>query len=210
VFSTPSPFGNNGRVLFERRLQAGLSDGTIRVAFRRWKRAQVIPGRRYRSPIGMIEVHAVSAVTEPISPDDAHAAGYASVEDLLADLKGPPEASLYRLELRRSSDADPRSVLAADDELDPAELLELRRKLARLDAAVGRPWTLATLEAIEAQPGRRAGDLYVALGWSELHNFKLHVQRLKALGLTLSLRVGYRLSPRGESLLRAVRAGHSW
>jgi hypothetical protein len=195
-------------VLFERRLQAGLSDGSIRLAFRRWKRAQAVPGRRYRSPIGMIEVQSVATVTEPISLEDARAAGYASAEDLLADLKGPPDASLFRLELRRSPDADPRSVLAADDKLDAAELLDLRRKLARLDAAVGRPWALATLEAIEAQPGRRAGDLFVELGWPELQDFKLHVRRLKALGLTLSLRVGYRLSPRGESLLRVLRSGH--
>jgi hypothetical protein len=196
-------------VLFERRLQAGLADGTIRLAFRRWKRAQVVAGRRYRSPIGMIEVHAVSQVTGQIPPDDARAAGYASVQELLADLKGPPDASLFRLELSRSPEADPRGVLAADDELGSAELVDLRRRLARLDAAAGRPWTLATLEAIEAQPGRRAGDLYLGLGWSELQDFKLHVRRLKALGLSLSLRVGYRLSPRGESLLRALRSGRS-
>jgi hypothetical protein len=195
-------------VLFERRLQAGLSDGSIRLAFRRWKRAQVVPGRRYRSPIGMIEVRSVSTVAEQISLEDARAAGYASVQDLLADLKGPSDANLFRLELRRCPDADPRSVLAADDKLDPTVLLDVRRRLARLDAGVGRPWALATLEAIEAQPGRRAGDLYVELGWNELQDFKLHVRRLKALGLTLSLRVGYRLSARGESLLRAVRSGH--
>jgi hypothetical protein len=196
-------------VLFERRLQAGLSDGTIHLAFRRWKRAQVVPGRRYRSPIGMIEVQSVSTVSDQISPEDARAAGYSSVRDLLADLKGPPDSSLFRLELRRSADADPRSVLASDDELDPDELLDLRRRLDRLDAALGRPWTLATLEAIQAQPGVRAGDLYVELGWRELQDFKLHVRRLKALGLTLSLRVGYRLSPRGESLLRALHGSHT-
>ena len=36
---------------------------------------------------------------------------------------------------------------------------------------------------------------------------KLHVRRLKELGLTLSLDVGYRLSPRGESYLNYLRAG---
>jgi hypothetical protein len=190
-------------VLFERRLQAGLTDGTIRLAFRRWKRAQVVPGRRYRSPIGMIEVGSVSAVAEAaISSEDAQAAGYASVADLLDDLKGPSDASLFRLELRRSPEADPRTVLAVQDALDAAQLEDLERRLARLDALAGRPWTLATLEAIEAEPGRRAGDLFAALGWAELQDFKLHVRHLKGLGLTLSLRVGYRLSPRGEAFLR--------
>ena len=36
--------------------------------------------------------------------------------------------------------------------------------------------------------------------------FKLDVRKLKNLGLTLSLEVGYRLSPRGEAYLAAVDA----
>jgi hypothetical protein len=192
-------------VLFERRLQAGLADGTIRLAFRRWKRAQVVAGRLYRSPIGLIAVDSVATVSEAISAEDARAAGYPSVDDLMQDLKGPADTRLFRLQLRRSLDADPRTALAAEAQLNDADVRELQRRLARLDSAAGRPWTLATLEAIEAQPGRRAGDLYVPLGWSELRDFKLHVRHLKGLGLTLSLLVGYRLSPRGESLLRAMR-----
>ena len=34
--------------------------------------------------------------------------------------------------------------------------------------------------------------------------FKLNVRKLKALGLTESLEVGYRLSPRGAAYLQAV------
>jgi hypothetical protein len=34
-----------------------------------------------------------------------------------------------------------------------------------------------------------------------LATFKVHVRKLKNLGLTLSLPVGYRLSPRGEEYL---------
>lgn len=44
------------------------------------------------------------------------------------------------------------------------------------------------------------------MGW-ERQDFKLHVRRLKALGLTLSLDVGDRLSPRGESYLNYLRTG---
>jgi hypothetical protein len=65
---------------------------------------------------------------------------------------------------------------------------------------------MATLQAIEARPGTRAADLAVALGWPELKVFKLQVRKLKALGMTLSLEVGYRLAPRGEAYLRAVRS----
>ena len=49
-------------MLFERRLQAGLTDGTITVALRRWKRPQALPGRRYRSPVGMVAVTDVQVV----------------------------------------------------------------------------------------------------------------------------------------------------
>jgi biotin operon repressor len=39
-------------------------------------------------------------------------------------------------------------------------------------------------------------------------DYKLHVRHLKALGLTISLDVGYRLSPRGSAYLaRTTRPG---
>jgi len=44
------------------------------------------------------------------------------------------------------------------------------------------------------------------MGW-ERQDFKHHVRRLKELGLTLSLDVGYRLSPRGESYLNYLQPG---
>jgi hypothetical protein len=194
--------GDNGAVLFERRLREGLRSGLIRLAFRRWRRPQAVSGRRYRSPIGLIEVGNVSVVRGPISLGDAQLAGYLSVAELLADLKGPPDGSIYRLELHRTSDSDPRDELAERTHLDEAELGQLQRRLARLDA--DRSWTMATLRAIQAGPGLRAADLAAALGWPEVLVFKLHVRKLKALGLTHSLRVGYRLTPRGEAYLRAT------
>jgi hypothetical protein len=46
----------------------------------------------------------------------------------------------------------------------------------------------------------RAGDLAEAFGRERL-KFKTDVRKLKALGLTESLEVGYRLSPRGRAFL---------
>jgi hypothetical protein len=166
-------------VLFERRLQKGLSDGSITVAFRRWRRPQVVAGRQYRSPVGMIEVDAVTLVRGMISAEDANAAGYASVQALLQDMKGAVEGQLYRLALHRGMSADPRTALAATTRPDAAELTALRQKLARLDAVRVEPWTLDTLRAIEDHPGTRAGDLYADLGWATLRDFKLHVRKLK-------------------------------
>jgi hypothetical protein len=153
----------------------------------------------------LIEVGAVSVVTGPISLEDSRAAGFASVEELLADLKkGPPlEAQIYRIELQPSNQQDARDGLAHDGLLTDTDLAQLSQKLAQLDAH--KQWTMATLLAIEGRPGTRAADLAADLGWPELLPFKLHVRKLKSLGLTLSLRVGYRLAPRGEAYLRSTR-----
>jgi hypothetical protein len=56
------------------------------------------------------------------------------------------------------------------------------------------------LELIAERPGVRAGDLADGLAM-ELLAFKADVRKLKALGLTESLEVGYRLSPRGQAWL---------
>ena len=189
-------------MLFERRLQRGLADGSIRLAFRRWRQPQVVGGRRYRSPIGMVAVDGVSVVGGEITLEDAKAAGYASVAELLEDLQGPADSTLYRLELRATSEADARQQLASNRLVEDGDVRQLQARLARLDRA--QPWTMATLTAIQQHPGTRAGDLYAGLGWPDLATFKAHVRQLKELGLTLSLRIGYRLSPRGEAYLNAV------
>jgi len=195
-------------VLFEKRLQDGLKNGSISLAFRRWRRPQVVAGRQYRSPIGMVEVSSVSSVdANEISSEDVEQAGFASRAALLKDLPGEDSdgTRLYRVRLRLSAAPDPREKLASKETLSHEDVQQLDAKLARLDRE--RAWTHATLDAIARQPGRRAGDLAEQLGWAELQDFKLHVRRLKDLGLTLSLRVGYQLSPRGEAYLAVIGAG---
>jgi hypothetical protein len=74
-----------------------------------------------------------------------------------------------------------------------------------MDSASSRgPWTGAVLALIADRPGTVSTVLAEAIGW-ERQDFKLHVRRLKELGLTVSLDVGYRLSPRGESYLNCLR-----
>jgi hypothetical protein len=76
-------------VRFEQRLRDGIHSGAVVLAFRRWKRSQVVPGHQYRTGLGMVEIESVDIV-EPSSADDAQAreAGYPSVDELLADLRG--------------------------------------------------------------------------------------------------------------------------
>jgi hypothetical protein len=96
-----------------------------------------------------------------------------------------------------------RADLGAD------ELEEVRARLARLDAASGRgPWTREVLQLIAERPEVRAADLAPLTGRERLP-FKRDVRKLKELGLTESLEVGYRLSPRGRTVLDRLGRGAS-
>jgi hypothetical protein len=194
-------------VRFEQRLRDGIHSGAIVLAFRRWKRSQVVPGHRYRTGIDMVEAESVDVV-EPSSVDAAQAreAGYESAGELLAGLRGDPALPLYRIRLRRIDEPDPRAELARTANLTEADVAAITARLARMDRSGSRgPWTGAVLTLIADRPGVVSTALAEAMGW-ERQDFKLHVRRLKELGLTLSLDVGYRLSPRGESYLNYLRA----
>ena len=197
-------------MLFEQRLKEGIHDGSIVLAFRRWKRSQVVAGRRYRTGTDLVEAVAVDVVT-PADIDAAQAAeaGYPSAGDLLANLRGDEDLPLYRIRFRRVDEPDPRDVLAADADMSVDDLARLTARMARMDASDSRgPWTTAILTQIADHPATVSTVLAEALGWPR-PDFKLHVRRLKELGLTISLDVGYRLSPRGEAYLRHVRGGPS-
>lgn len=190
-------------MLFENRFWPGIADGSITLAFRRWRRLQVAAGRPYRTPAGIIDVVAVTPVDPAsISHSDARAAGYPDVTALRADLRGPEELPTYRIEFRPAAGPDPRAELAADDDLSNSDVAEIDRRLDRLDRAGKQaPWTRSTLRLIAEQPVVRAGDLAAEAGRERLA-FKVDVRKLKNLGLTESLAVGYRLSPRGRAYLR--------
>jgi hypothetical protein len=137
-----------------------------------------------------------------ITDEEARRSGYPSADALLADLRGDPTLPTYRIEFHRHLGPDPRAQLAEDDDLSADDIIDLGRRLARLDR--NTPWTRQMLELIEARPAVRAGDLAQQVG-REMQPFKLDVRKLKNLGLTISLDTGYRLSPRGEAYLAALR-----
>ena len=85
------------------------------------------------------------------------------------------------------------------------DVVAIGTRLDRYDAASNHgPWTRETLELIARHPARRAPELAEMVG-RETKPFKLDVRKLKNLGLTRSLRVGYELSPRGRAYLDRVR-----
>jgi hypothetical protein len=193
-------------VLFEARFAAGIADGSVNLTFRRWKRCQASAGGTYRTSAGRIEVESVDVVDlDAISDREARRAGYPDAATLVADLRGTHDLPVYRIAFHPAAGPDPRDTLAATADLTEDDVAEIDRRLARLDAASSHgAWTLAVLEAIAQRPATRAPDLAASFG-RETAPFKLDVRKLKNLGLTISLTVGYRLSPRGEAYLRRHR-----
>jgi hypothetical protein len=198
---------------FEPRLRNGIRDGTITLAFRRWRRCQVVAGHQYRTGIGMVLAEAVDEV-EPaqITPAQAREAGFGSVQALVDDLRGDPALPLYRIRFRPLDMPDPRDELADTATLTDSDAAAITGRLERMDRASKRgPWTMQVLTQIASQPGVSSALLAPELDWDR-PDFKLHVRRLKELGLTISLDVGYRISPRGAAYLALVtgsRVDHS-
>ena len=180
-------------MLFRRLELDGIAVGTITLTFRRWDRPRVRPGGRQRTAVGVIAFGDVQLV-RTVSDEDARRAGQQSAAALLAGLRSR-RGDVYRVEVRLAG-PDPRVALRAREPAED-ELEAVRERLARMG-----PWTYEVLTAIGERPGVRAADLAEILG-REKRPFKLDVRKLKELGLTESLRVGYRLSPRGCAVLRA-------
>jgi hypothetical protein len=190
-------------MLFRQDALDRIRSGRVSVVFRRWRHARVRAGTRLRTMIGLIEVRSVTQVPRVLKKD-VRPAGYADVTTLEADIPGKPEHPLFRIEVAYAGD-DPRIALRAADRLSHQEVAELAARLDRMDRTGRRgPWTRTVLGLIAAKPAVRAGDLFAEAGYPDMLSFKRDVRRLKELGLTESLEVGYRLSPRGRSLLNAL------
>lgn len=168
----------------------------------------MIAGRTYRTAAGRLHVESIDVIDPAdITDTDATAAGLADADAVRAELRGAVSDPTYRIRFRHLDEPDPRTELANDADLSPAVVDEISVRLHRLDKASRHgAWTMTTLELIEAHPERRAPDLAVMFG-VETQAFKLNVRKLKNLGLTVSFRIGYRLSPRGEAYLAAIRSG---
>lgn len=187
---------------FDRRHREEILAGAVTVTFRRWRRRQAVPGNTYRTSLGRIRVDSVEIVDpDRVTRTDARLAGYPSVEALFEDLSGDPELPLYRVGFHVLDEPDPRDELAVADALGDADVAEIDRRLDRLDRASSQgPWTRQTLALIAERPATRAAELAAGLG-RETQPFKTDVRKLKNLGLTHSLDVGYELSPRGQAYL---------
>jgi hypothetical protein len=192
-------------MLFSVDAWPGLADGSVTRTFRTWKRAQARPGGRYRVGGMLLEADDVTRVAVgELTEDDARAAGESDLAGLRRRLGDPaPDTLVWRVDLHYVG-PDDRIALRGDDALGPEDLDLLRARLGRLDAArAAGPWTRDVLRLIADRPGEVSTGLAAVRG-QERQAFKSDVRKLKNLGLTESLQVGYRLSPRGRALLAAL------
>lgn len=164
--------------------------GGVTLTFRNWKRPHAKVGGVYRlRPTGAVKVTRLANVRlSRVSSDDAVRAGFPSVDDMVAFLGLPRTAEVTRVEFALTDDS-PKVVPSLTVE-------EVVKRLEATDRRSAAPWTARVLALIEAHPAIRAGDLAPLTGW-DTPKFKANVRKLKALGLTRSLEVGYRLTDLG-------------
>ena len=196
-------------MLFQQSFLVGIRNGTITLAFRRWRRPTVRSGGTLLTSIGELTISSVSETAlDHISSQDATRAGYDSLDALLAELKERHDGRIYRIELGGLR-PDPRVALRESQVMTDNDHRSVLQRLTQFDArAAEGPWTFRTLELIDEHPGLRAADL-CRFARQDKDQFKLNVRKLKALGLTESLEIGYRLSPRGSAFMRTLRLRHS-
>ncbi|MBA2337244.1 MAG: hypothetical protein H0V96_05705 [Acidimicrobiia bacterium] len=190
---------------FPKRFWPGLEDGSVTVAVRRWRRPSVRADGTMQSKGGLLGIDSVDIVAAgDVTEEDARNAGYADRAELMAALARFTEGDLYRIRFHRIGE-DPRAALRRDADLFADDVVAITDRLDRLDRASSHgPWTRQALDLIERHPERRAPDLAEMVGRETLP-FKVDIRKLKALGLTESLTVGYRLSPRGMAYLAAAK-----
>ena len=174
-----------------------IASGRVDTAFRRWIRPTVKPGGTLTTAAGMLAIDAVDVVAlNGVTAEDLKRAGF-DARDSLDAMLGNRKGTLYRIRLRYLGE-DPRIALSESAALSDADADAIGETLSRMDGAT--PWVRRTLDLIGERPGHSAQELAETLGVEKL-KFKSNVRRLKALGLTESLDVGYRLSQRGQAWL---------
>jgi hypothetical protein len=190
-------------VLFQARFHERIVSGEISCTIRIWQRPHVKVGGRYKLGAGTIVVDQIHETRlDDITPALARRSGFASLADALKTAKHGAGERVFIIDFHYDGAASMRDepttgVVSAE------QLAELAQRLETMDrrSRVG-PWTLATLRAIEERPGVLAAKLARSLGRPR-DDFKRDVRKLKRLGLTLSLEIGYRLTPKGAALLAA-------
>ncbi len=186
---------------FTQDSHAAIASGVITVTFRLWKRPHAKVGGQYTAGGVVIEVDTIEMLPfHAITNADVRRAG-ANDRDALrarAAHAGPidDDTLLYRIEFHVLGTKPEPDTAPVDDE----HVMTVISKLERIDArASNGPWTRELLQLIGGNEGVVSTDLAEQVGRPRLE-FKTDVRKLKALGLTESLLVGYALTPLGRRI----------
>lgn len=189
-------------MLINQATAAGIADGSITAVLRRWDAPRAREGGTQRTPTGTIRIDDIREYPGDyvVTRAQARAAGFRDAKSAQAKLDRRPAAHTYVIAVSYVA-PDERHELAADDRLTEPEVAAVSARLHAWDAASSDgPWTMEYLTLIAANEAVRAPGLAVTVG-QETARFKRRVRQLKGLGLTISLDVGYRISPRGKAYL---------
>lgn len=189
-------------MLLNRDTAEGIANGTITLVLRRWDAPRARPGGTQRTVAGTIRIDGVTEYpgSYRVTAAQAGAAGYPDAKSAQKELDRRPARHTYVIAVSYLA-PDERPDLAADDRLSDVDVDAIAARLDRWDAAAETPWTREYLEMVRDNEAVRAPDLAARVGL-DVPRFKRRVRQLKGLGLTISLDVGYRLSPRGKTFLR--------
>jgi hypothetical protein len=192
-------------VLLNRDTAEGIANGDITLVLRRWDVPRAKPGGTQRTQAGTIRIDSVDEHpgSYRVTAAQARAAGFPDAKSAHKALDRRPAKHTYVITVSYLA-PDERPQLAADDRLSDADVDAIAGRLARWDTTAEIPWTREYLEMIGANEAVRAPDLAAHVGL-DVPRFKRRVRQLKGLGLTISLDVGYRLSPRGKAFLRSLK-----
>ena len=191
---------------FTQNAHPAIADGSITLTFRLWKTPHAKVGGRYR--VGAVEVEVDDIEMVPfhsITKGDLARTGAPDLESLraLAAHAGPidDDTVLYRIEFHVAGPRRHRVTDVTDDAATDAVIV----KLDAMDARSKRgAWTREVLRLIGDHEGLVSTELAARVGRPRL-DFKVDVRKLKALGLTDSLEVGYRLTGLGRAVVARSR-----
>ena len=194
-------------MLFQSRFHEGIRRGDITCTIRIWQRPRVRVGGKYQLGRGSIQVDRIQEMEfDGLTPALARRSGFASVVELLKVAKHGAGERVFLIEFHYID--VPAKQPTKDDRADADTLEEIARKLEAMDRRAAAPWTRATLREIAKRPGARAADLAKTLERDRVE-LKRDIRRLKALALTISLEVGYRLSKRGLQIVALAQRRRS-
>lgn len=181
-----------------------IKTGEVTLAFRKWRCPTVKAGGTLKTAVGLLKIKKIEIIKpSAISEANIKAAGYQSRAELLKEI-GPREGELYKITIAFAGE-DPRNELRANTALSKEELLAITNRLERLDnnSQLGA-WTRVVMMAINQNPKLRAVELARKTGFAK-DWLKINVRKLKNLGLTISHKEGYTLSPRGKKVLNFIK-----